>query len=98
MSIWFSAEASKDNENIVDDGLDGDEDDDDYDDDGEIEINSGNELRDKDRIVAEEIDDLNNRKWICYSIEKHLIYHLDLTKKNPFICSWRWSCQNVGNV
>jgi len=53
-----STEANKDNESIVDDDLDSNEDDDDdYDDDGEIEIKSGTELRDQDRIIAEEIDE-----------------------------------------
>lgn len=58
----FLAEVTKSNENIVDDSIDSEEDDDeDYDDEGEIEINSGNELRDKDRIIAKEIDGLNSR-------------------------------------
>lgn len=53
------AQANSKSENAVDDS-DSDEDDDEYDDENEIEINSGNELRDKDKMIAEEIDGLNN--------------------------------------
>lgn len=59
-SFNFIAQANSKSENAVDDS-DSDEDDDEYDDENEIEINSGNELRDKDKIIAEEIDGLNNR-------------------------------------
>lgn len=65
---WFNlislvAQSNKESasENVEGDDSDSDEDDDEYDDENEIEINSGNELRDKDKMIAEEIDGLNNR-------------------------------------
>jgi len=48
-------------DNVDGDDSDSDDDDDEYDEEGEIEINSGNELRDGKNIIAEEIDSLSNR-------------------------------------
>lgn len=45
------------------------DDSDEYDDENEIEINSGKELSGRDKILAEEIDGLNNRLGDCKHID-----------------------------
>lgn len=65
-AFQLSAQAAKDTApgNTDAEDLDSDDDDGEYDDDdndNEIEVNAGNELRDNDKVIAEEIDGLNDR-------------------------------------
>lgn len=72
--FFIPAQATKDSasDNTDIEDLDDDDEYDDDDNDNEIEINSGNTLRGKDKIIAEEIDGLNNRlddsKFIEYQV------------------------------